>query len=170
MKYKTVPIKVDGEWIFRIISLIDFSDVKKGDMGGLIESENNLSHDGDCWIYDESRVLDGARVSDNAKIYGWCAICSDNARISGNAVVKDIVTIMGNTVVCWNAKITERTILTGSSWIGGNTEITGSSYIEDATIIGGNAYLKDARAERGDIFVKDEKKIGTNYQNYNPYP
>ena len=32
----------------RVVALIDFGDVKTGDVGGFVESENNLSHDGLC--------------------------------------------------------------------------------------------------------------------------
>jgi len=49
----------------------DFDDVKKGDFGGLIKSEKNLSHDGNCWVYEDAWVYDDAQVSDNAKVYGF---------------------------------------------------------------------------------------------------
>lgn len=48
----------------RIIALRDFADVKAGELGGWVESETNLSHDGDA------RVSDNARVSGNAQVYG----------------------------------------------------------------------------------------------------
>ena len=32
----------------RVVALIDFDNVKTGDVGGFVESENNLSHDGLC--------------------------------------------------------------------------------------------------------------------------
>ena len=34
--------------LHRIRALRDFGDVKAGDLGGFIESEGNLSHDGEC--------------------------------------------------------------------------------------------------------------------------
>ena len=49
--------------LFRIVALRDFSDVKKGDVGGWVESEKNLSHDGDCWISGD------AMVSGNSCVY-----------------------------------------------------------------------------------------------------
>lgn len=39
-----------GVTLRRIKSLIDFSDVKKGELGGFIEKEENLSHGGDAWV------------------------------------------------------------------------------------------------------------------------
>lgn len=32
---------------YRIVALRDFGSVKAGDLGGFVESESNLSHDGD---------------------------------------------------------------------------------------------------------------------------
>ena len=38
--------------------------VKAGDLGGWIETENNLSHDGDCWISGNASVWgDASRFS-----------------------------------------------------------------------------------------------------------
>jgi len=41
--------------LFRVVAIKDFGDVKKGDVGGWIEKESNLSQNGD------------ARVSGNVK-------------------------------------------------------------------------------------------------------
>ena len=64
-KYRTVF----ENGLYRIYAVADFDDVEKGDMGGLIEKESNLSAEGNCWVYDDAMVYDNARVSDNAKIY-----------------------------------------------------------------------------------------------------
>jgi conserved hypothetical protein len=34
--------------LYRVQALKDFGDVKAGDKGGWVESEENLSHHGDC--------------------------------------------------------------------------------------------------------------------------
>ena len=73
--------------LYRIRALKDFSDVKKGDLGGYIEKEENLSHDGNCWVYDNSKVFDNARVC-------------DSAIIRGNAVVGGKVVVIDNAIVC----------------------------------------------------------------------
>ena len=36
--------------LHRIRALKDFSDVKKGDLGGYVSSERNLSHYDNCWV------------------------------------------------------------------------------------------------------------------------
>ncbi len=41
----------------RIMACKDFGDVKKGDIGGFVLYINNLSQEGDCWIYDDAIVV-----------------------------------------------------------------------------------------------------------------
>ena len=65
-KYRTEKDLKTG--LLRIIALKDFSYVRKGDIGGLIEKEENLSQEGRC------RVYEGARVSENAQVYGHAEI------------------------------------------------------------------------------------------------
>ena len=47
-KYKLTEesISYNGKTLYRIESVRDFGTIKKGDKGGFIESERNLSHEG----------------------------------------------------------------------------------------------------------------------------
>lgn len=81
----TESITFLGRKLFRIKALISFGDVEAGELGGYIEKEGNLSHEGNAWVSDNAWVGGNARVSDNAWVCG-------NARVSGNA---DIATISG---------------------------------------------------------------------------
>lgn len=47
---------LNGTVLHRIRALRDFGDVKAGDLGGFIEKESNLSHDGDAWVSGDARV------------------------------------------------------------------------------------------------------------------
>lgn len=62
MTKKYELIKSDKPGLFRIRSLKSFGYVTKGDIGGYIESDYNLSHEGDCWIYDNAYVYGNARI------------------------------------------------------------------------------------------------------------
>ena len=44
----------------RVKALRDFADIRKGDVGGFVDGEHNLSHEGNCWIYDCAEVYDTA--------------------------------------------------------------------------------------------------------------
>ena len=75
-----------GKTLYRIRALRDFEHIKKGDLGGYIEQENNLSHEGNCWIYDNAEIFGDAKVYGNAKVFGNAWV-SDNVKIFGNAEV-----------------------------------------------------------------------------------
>ncbi|MXV35755.1 MULTISPECIES: hypothetical protein [unclassified Saccharibacter] len=81
-----------GETLFRIKALRDIPefDVSKGELGGYIACEDNLSHQGnawvsgDAWVFDDAAVSDDAKVSGNAQVFGDAKVFG-NARVSGNA-------------------------------------------------------------------------------------
>ena len=53
---------VFGTKLFRIRALIEFGDVKPGDLGGYIEKDKNLDHGGDAWVYGNAWVYGDACV------------------------------------------------------------------------------------------------------------
>ena len=88
-------IEVYGTALHRIKALKDFGNVKKGELGGYVESEHNLSQEGNCWVCGNAEVYDNAEVYSNAKVYS-------NALVCGNA---DYITIKGLGSVCRNTTI-----------------------------------------------------------------
>ena len=74
--------------IFQIRALRDIPEhgVKKGDLGGYVEGEHNLSQEGSCWIADKEEVCEQARVEEDAYVGGQ-AVVWDDAVIRGQAVV-----------------------------------------------------------------------------------
>ena len=97
-------IEYNGRTLHRIKALKDFSDVKKENLGGWIEKEDNLSQEGDCWIYGNAEVHGDDRISGNACVYDNSIIC-DNT-ISGNSIICDDASVYGNTILPNNAYIT----------------------------------------------------------------
>ena len=59
-----------GKKLFRIKALIDFGDVKAGELGGYVEKEGNVSQDDNAWVYGNAEVHGDARVYGNAWVYG----------------------------------------------------------------------------------------------------
>lgn len=74
----TDSIKGNGTTLYRIKALIDFGDVKAGDLGGYVEKEENLSQYGNAWVYDDAWVHGDAWVCDDT------CVC-DDALIFSNA-------------------------------------------------------------------------------------
>ena len=57
---------VFGKTLFRIRALVDLSFVKKGDLGGFVEKEENLYAYGDAWVSGNAQVYGNAWVYGNA--------------------------------------------------------------------------------------------------------
>ena len=83
-------IEEKGVTLHRIKALIDFGDVKAGELGGYVEKEENLSQYGNAWVYRHAKVFGNAYIYGNAWVY-------DDAHIYGNAEV------YSNARVCSNA-------------------------------------------------------------------
>ena len=89
---------VFGEKLFRIKALVAFGNVEKGELGGFIEKEDNLSHDGNAWVYGD------AQVSGNARVYGNAWV-SGNAQVSGDARVYGYAWVYGDARVSGDAQV-----------------------------------------------------------------
>ena len=85
-----------GVQLFRIKALISFSGIEKGEVGGYIASEKNLSQSGDAWVSGDAKVSGNAKVSGDAKVSG-------NAKVYGNAEVSGDAKVYGNAKVSGDA-------------------------------------------------------------------
>ena len=86
--------------LHRIRAVLDFGDVKAGDVGGWIEKEENLSHEGECWVRDNAKVYGTATVGgttivcDDATVCGAALLCDeatvgDSVKVGGTTIVRD---------------------------------------------------------------------------------
>ena len=118
MKKYELTEETNEQGLHRIRALRDIQryGVKKGDLGGFVERENNLSQEDDCWIADNATVKDFAGVH-------------DDALVQNNATVKDFATIIGNSIIMGNATIMEISTVMGNARVQGNAEIGGSAVI-----------------------------------------
>ena len=91
-------ITTDGTVLHRIRAIRNFGNVKKGDLGGFIEKEDNLSHLDDAWIYGNARVYGNAEIFDNVRVF-------DGAWVYGEAWIYDNAKISGNVRICGDALI-----------------------------------------------------------------
>lgn len=57
-----------GKRLYRIKAIKDFLDVRVDNLGGWIEKEENLSHEGNCWVYGDAMVYENAHVYDDAAL------------------------------------------------------------------------------------------------------
>lgn len=165
-------IEFEGKTLYRIKALHDFNDVKTGDLGGFVESEDNLSHHGDCWIYGNTKVLDDAYVDGNARVLGN-AVVRHSSRITENAVICKNAYI-SNSYIHGVAVITDDARIVCESTICGTTMICGNTYINAGNIKSNDEYLCiSTPTERGEyintVAFRDADNtvwISTNYEEY----
>ena len=125
--------KYYGHKLYRIRTLKDFGNIKKGNIGGYIEKEENLSHKYNCWVYDDAKVFGNAVICGNARIYG-------NAEMYGNAEVWDYARIYGNANVYEHAIVFGNAKIGKYAYIGNHTNISLNALIsskDDFACIGG---------------------------------
>lgn len=125
MKHKYILTNVtkilnEDVTLYRIRAAVDFGNVKAGTLGGYVQSTDNLSHEGDCWIADEACVYGFARVS-------------GNALVRGKAVLRRYARAYGNSVVCDRALLKDAVHVYGNAYVGLN------SFLADGAVASGNA-------------------------------
>ena len=103
-----------GRKLFRIKALISFGDVTAGDLGGYVEKEENLSHDGNAWVFGN------AKVSDNAKVFG-------EARVSGEAWVSGEAKVFGEAKIFGNARVFGEARVSGNAWVFDEARVSGNT-------------------------------------------
>lgn len=118
--------------LHRIRALKDFDEVKAGELGGWVESQYNLSQDGDCWIYDDAKVFDGARVLGDAKV-------CDAAKIYGHAMIYDNAIVFGCATIRDSAMVRGRAAIWDSAIISGCAEVDSYAQICDNALVLRNA-------------------------------
>jgi len=146
---KSDTISVNGITLYRIKALKDFGNVKKGDLGGYIESKINLSQEGKR-VSDNARVFDEARVFGNAWVYG-------NARVSGNAWVYGNARVYGEARVSGNARVY------GNAWVYGNAQVSDNAWVY------GNAEVFENAEVFGKARVFGEAEVTTECLNIYNY-
>lgn len=157
MKYEfTGEVKYIGRKILhriRAVRDIPEYEIKSGDMGGWLETEKNLSHNGSAWVTDSAVVMDAACVTGDA-----CVM--DSARVTGLSLVAGNALVMGNAHIINTARVTGAALVTGNAcvrgaaWVTGNAHIMNSAdYITINTIKNCNDATTFYRGKDGGIYV-----------------
>jgi len=94
-----------------------------GELGGYIESEDNLSHSGDAWVFNNAKVFNDAIVYGNANVYG-------NAKVYGSAMVG------GESLVYDKARVYGDARVDGNALVRGYADISGRKMLFCASNVG----------------------------------
>lgn len=84
-------------WLHRIRARCQVNEqVGPGALGGYVQTEDNLSQDGTCWIYDQ-------------------AICCEEAVVEGDGRMFDGAVARGSALISGDARMFERAVAEGNS-------------------------------------------------------
>ena len=145
-------------WLHRIRALISVNEqVEPGELGGYVQSEDNLSQEGSCWIYDR-------------------AVCCEDAVVSGDARICDDVMVKGSALVTGDARMFEWTCAEGnccikSGEISRNARVAGEAVVSAnadgfSPLIDGTSMIYGTVSGR--YIIKDIVLPGENLQNPSP--
>ena len=148
---KAIDENGDEKTLHRIKALKDFGNVKKGDFGGFVENESNLSQEGDCWIFDNAICCGNAIVYENAMV-------CENAMVHENASIRGSAKVYGNTIIRGNTIIGDNSRIYGDVVIYGNSKILGRSRIFGNAVLG-DVESSDYARIYGDVNISDNIDI-----------
>lgn len=159
---------VEGHILHRIKALRDVwalsVHVKAGDLGGWVESENNLAQEGECWIYGNAMVYDAAAVVDNAVVMAEAVVhgkacIHELARISGHAVVSGFSSVSGTASITEYASVNGWPRISGDAVVFGSATVTDYAEIWECSHIFGNAKVAEWASIHGNARISGKAVI-----------
>lgn len=127
---------------YRIRALRDIPEhkVKVGDLGGYVEGEHNLAHEGGAWVANEAMVV-------------------DRSRVMGNALARDYSIISGHTILDDEAVVGGFTTTKDHTIVRGNARVRGGSTLEDTVLVEGNVDIRQTLNLGGDDEYRSQDQI-----------
>lgn len=139
----------DGTVVHRIAATENFKNpllpgewVRRGELGGWLESESNLEQQGSAWVAGE-------------------AVVKNLALVKGNALVDGFAEVSEQALVITSAHITDSAKVCGTAFVSGGAKVGGTATIKD------RAWISDAASVcageiGGMVIVCGESQISTN--------
>ena len=155
-KYEFTGVK-NNNGLKQIRAVKFFGNIISGQIGGWIQSEYNLSHDGDSWVDGDAQVEGNAQVYGNAQVFGKARV-TGNAQVFGKARVTDNAQVYGDAWVYGDARVTGNAQVYGDAWVYGNAHVTGNAQVYgDAEVYGDAWVYGDARVHGNEAFCSFSK-------------
>lgn len=149
---KSDLIRHEGVLLYRIRHL------KTGKLGGYIQSEENLSQEGEAWVHPHAKVRDDAVVYGGAQVFGNALVYEgakvfDEAQVFGNARVGGEAWISGQAQVFGHARIWGEPRISGHAWICGHAQILDQAQISGDVQVFANAEVRGQTHLTGDVRI-----------------
>lgn len=134
----------DGTLLYQIRLLKDAGFFPEGTLGGYIESEENLSQEGLCWVDNGSVVYGKAKVVEAALVLGNSVVAgrfSDFPNLGGPTIVGGTASVQ-DSVICCGAQVNHDANVQGAKIGKGGVILSEEDYL----VIGGvdTAYRKSS--------------------------
>lgn len=150
--------------LYRIRAIRDIPEhgVEKGDLGGFVESYDNLSDD--AWVFDDAKVYGDARVSgyarvlNNAAVYGFARVFG-NAVVCDDAQVFDHAKVYESARVCGNALVEGAAVVYGYAYVFDDAQVFGYAELFGAAKVGDRAQIFEYAQVLGDVTVCGNAQI-----------
>jgi len=148
---KDLSIEVFGRKLFRIEATknIECQGVKRGEVGGYIETKENLS--GKAWVSGKAQVYGEAQVSGKAQVSG-------EARVSGKAQVYGEAQVSGKAQVSGEARVSGKAQVSGEARVSGEAQVYGEAQVSGKAQVSGEARVSGKAQVSGDE-IKTSKDI-----------
>ena len=134
-------IEWKGHTLHRIRALRDFGDIRKGDIGGFVENENNLSHKGNCWIYDDAKVMDDSIMYDYSRICDKSEL-HDDSRMYNYSKMYDYSELHNNSIMNDDSEMHDNSKMYGNSIMYDYSEMHGDSELNNQVKLYGKLFSK----------------------------
>ena len=145
-------INVGSHVLHRIRALRDIPKhgVKKGDLGGFVESYDNLSDD--AWVFDDAKVYGSAKVFENARVCG-------DAEVLGNAEVYEDAFVAGYASVFGHAQVFNDAQVIGNAQVYGDALVAGDAVLRGAAEVYENAKVFGSALVVGDAYISGDAEV-----------
>lgn len=151
----TETLQFAGHILHRIKALKDFRSVKAGELGGWIESEENLSQADNAWVYNNAKIFDKARVYGDAAVSDDATVCGD-AKVYGKATVYGTAMVYGAAEVYGEVEIFDRVRVYGTAMV------YGDAWVFDDACICGEAVVFGWAVVSGSVKIMGNAKVSSN--------
>lgn len=128
----------DEIMVYEGVKLHRIQHLTSNRLGGWVQYESNLRHDGKCWIHAEAKVYGDATISDDAQVHDD-AVVFESANVHGRSRIHDFAKIYGH------ARVNDSSVW-DSARVFGNA-ICVDSVLHNQAQIYGRAYIKGSRVQ-----------------------
>lgn len=164
MKYELIESdrkSPNGARLYRVRATEDGVHAKRGELGGFVESTENLSQEGNAWVAKHAVVLGEAWVTDDALVTERAKVCG-RVEVYDCACVGGSARVLEHAVVCDDALVLDSAVVEGRAWIRGESVVCGCSRLSGNVVVRGDSFVANAHLACGhicDMIIRSQKDV-----------